>query len=83
MRGRALVVILFGTGWRHRSAPENTLAYIGGAKATVQYVGAQGSFDGLDQMNILLPRSVAGKGKVDLLVTIDGKAANPIDIAVR
>ncbi len=74
---------LFGTGVRNRTSLENTLAYIGGVKAPVQFVGAQGGFDGLDQINIQIPRSVSGRGDVDVLVTVDGKTANPVRIKIN
>jgi uncharacterized protein (TIGR03437 family) len=45
---------------------------------------AQGQFDGLDQLNVgPLPRSLAGKGEVDIVVTIDGKQANVVTVAIQ
>lgn len=42
------------------------------------------AFEGLDQLNIgPLPRSLAGKGEVDIVVTIDGKQANVVTIATQ
>jgi uncharacterized protein (TIGR03437 family) len=81
--GEQVYLVIFGTGWRQPSVAENTLVYIGGVKAAVQYTGAQGSFDGLDQMNILIPRELVGKGKAEILVTVDGKTANPVEISIK
>ncbi len=76
-------LVLFGTGWRNRTAEQNVTVYIGGVPASVQFVGAQGDFAGLDQMNILIPRSLAGRGDVDVLVTVNGKTANPVKLRIK
>ncbi len=70
--GDELVLVLFGTGWRYRSSLAAVSCVIDGVAATVGYAGAQGSFVGLDQINIGLPRSLAGRGEVDLVLTVDG-----------
>jgi uncharacterized protein (TIGR03437 family) len=81
--GEAVFLALFGTGARNRTSLENTLAYIGGVKAPVQFIGAQGGFDGLDQINVQIPRSLIGRGDVDVLLTVDGKTANPVRIKIN
>ena len=58
-------------------------ATIGGVNATVQYSGAQGTYPGMDQVNLLIPASTAGKGKVDVVVTAGGKPSNPVYIVVQ
>ncbi|HMY76858.1 MAG TPA: hypothetical protein PLQ88_33875, partial [Blastocatellia bacterium] len=58
-------------------------AQIGGANALVTYAGAQNEFAGLDQLNLLLPRSLAGRGEVDLTVTVDGKTANTVKVSIK
>jgi hypothetical protein len=45
--------------------------------------GAQGDFAGLDQVNIQIPRSLAGRGEVDLILTVDGVAANVVRISIK
>jgi hypothetical protein len=37
----------------------------------------------LDQVNIRVPRSLRGRGEVDLVLTVEGKMANPVRINVR
>jgi uncharacterized protein (TIGR03437 family) len=76
-------LILFGTGIRNRSALSAVTARIGGENAQVSYAGAQSEFIGLDQVNALLPRSLAGRGEVDVNLTVDGKAANLVRINIR
>jgi len=50
----------------------------------VLYAGKNGAdFEGLDQVNIEIPPSLAGRGVVDLLLTIDGKTANPVTLRIN
>jgi uncharacterized protein (TIGR03437 family) len=76
------IAVLFGTGMRFRSMPEVT-ASAAGVTLTPAYVGAQGTLIGLDQINLVIPPAMAGKGETDLVFTIDGKNTNPIRIKVR
>ncbi len=79
--GDQLFLILFGTGLR-RAAPGAVNAWIGGEPVDVLYVGAQGGFAGLDQINLSLPRTLAGRGEVEVALSIDGKATNTLRIAL-
>jgi uncharacterized protein (TIGR03437 family) len=74
---------LFGTGFRGRSALSGVLATVGGASAEVTFAGAQGELVGLDQTNIRIPRSVLGRGEVDVVLTVDGKTANTLRVNIR
>jgi uncharacterized protein (TIGR03437 family) len=58
-------------------------ATVGGVATDVVYAGPQGEYPGLSQVNILLPRAVAGKGKVDIVLRVDGKMANAVNVTVR
>jgi uncharacterized protein (TIGR03437 family) len=71
---------LFGTGIRGRSSLSAVSATIGGVTAPVQYAGPVGGFTGLDQVNLAVPTSLAGRGEVDILLTVDGKVANPVKV---
>lgn len=71
-------LLLFGTGLRSHSEPLNASVSIGGMTLPVAFVGAQPDFVGLDQINILLPQSLKGKGEVDVIVTIDGQTLNTV-----
>jgi hypothetical protein len=42
----------------------------------------QGQYPGLDQVNVRLPRSLAGRGEVNIALTVDGKAANTVTVRV-
>lgn len=76
-------LVLFGTGFRGRSALSNVIVKIGGVSVDALYAGKQGGFVGLDQLNIEIPRSLIGKGDVDISVTVDGKAANLVKVNIK
>jgi uncharacterized protein (TIGR03437 family) len=76
-------LILYGTGFRHRSSLSAVTATIGGVSANVLYAGAQGVLAGLDQANLRLPRSLIGRGEVEVALTVDGKAANTLKVSIR
>ena len=78
-----LFLIPFGAGFRNRSSLSAASATIGGTAAEVTFAGAQGSLTGLDQANIRIPRSLGGRGAVDLLFTVDGRAANTVSINIK
>ncbi len=76
-------LVLFGTGLRFNSGLAAVTATIGGTPATVSYAGAQGGLIGLDQVNILIPRALIGRGEVELALNVGGLAVNPVRIRVR
>lgn len=75
------IVVLFGTGLRFHSGAVTASA--GGVASTPLFVGAQGGFAGLDQINWIVPQELAGKGELDLTFTLDGRTTNPVKIKVR
>lgn len=78
-----IFVELYGTGIRGRSPQSSVRVQVGDKDVEVTYVGAQGSLIGLDQINVLLPRSLAGSGEVTVSVTVDGKTANPVKLVLK
>jgi uncharacterized protein (TIGR03437 family) len=78
-----MFLVIFGTGWRFRSAVSEVKVTIGGVDVPVLYAGSQLTFDGLDQINVRLPRTLAGKGNVDLAVMVDGKVSNTTQLNVK
>jgi uncharacterized protein (TIGR03437 family) len=81
--GEQVFLILFGTGFRANSGLSAVSLHIGGINAEVFYAGPQGDFIGLDQVNVHLPRSLAGHGEVNITMTADGVPANPVTISVK
>ena len=74
---------LFGTGIRQRNSLSSAIATIGGAYAEVSFAGAQGDFAGLDQINVLVPRSLAGRGEIDILLTVEAQMANAAPVNIK
>ena len=73
-------LLLFGTGFRYRQSLSGVSVTIGGAPVEVWYAGAQGGFYGLDQLNLLLPKTLAGRGEMDVVLKVDGRTANTVRI---
>jgi uncharacterized protein (TIGR03437 family) len=81
--GDTVYLSLFGTGIRNRSTLTDVAATIGGLNATVTYAGPQGEFVGLDQVNLVLPRELNGRGTVDIALTVETRAANVTQIVLQ
>lgn len=80
LNGDQVYLTLYGSGLGNATSATAT---IGGIAATVSYAGAQGTFTGLDQYNILIPASAAGKGKVDIVIMAGGKRSNPVNVTIQ
>ena len=65
---------LFGTGIRNSSAVS---VAIGNVSAPVSYSGPQGTYSGLDQINVRIPAILKGRGRLSVVVTVNGQASNP------
>ncbi|MFN7929370.1 MAG: SBBP repeat-containing protein [Blastocatellia bacterium] len=74
---------LFGTGIRNSPNLARVTARIGGIAAPVTYAGTQGVFAGLDQVNVMLPSALAGRGEVDVELSVDGKLANTVRVKIK
>ncbi len=88
LQGDRVFLELYGTGLRNKTGPaENPTsvkAYLGGTSLTVLYAGAQSSFFGLDQINVELPSSLAGRNaSVNLVIYVDGRVTNTITFPVK
>jgi uncharacterized protein (TIGR03437 family) len=85
--GDLVIPIFYGTGFRNRVNPNNVDGVrltIGGVEVPVGYANVAPGFVGLDQINAgPLPRSLAGRGVVDVVLTIDGKVANTVQLAIQ
>jgi uncharacterized protein (TIGR03437 family) len=81
--GDQVFLLLFGTGFRFHSSLSTVIATIGGAYAEVSFAGEQPDYVGLDQVNMLLPRSMIGRGEVDVLLTVEAQMANAVRINIK
>ncbi|MEP7338233.1 MAG: kelch repeat-containing protein [Acidobacteriota bacterium] len=77
-------LIVFGTGIRGRDSLGAVMARLGGLEVPVLYAGEQGAMVGLDQINLgPIPRQLAGRGEVEISLTVEGREANTIRINLR
>jgi len=75
-----LFIILYGTGIQGRSG--SVTATLAGIPVPVLAAVAQGTFEGLDQINLgPLPSVTDRRGEVDLEITVDGVTANRVTVA--
>jgi len=77
-------LIYYGTGIRGRSSLAGVNAQLGGVNVGTLFAGAAPGFFGLDQVNTgRIPRSFAGRGLVGLVLTVDGRVANVVQVSFR
>jgi uncharacterized protein (TIGR03437 family) len=77
-------LILFGSGLGKSTQVSARFDSSGGdLSVTPAFAGPQGTFTGLDQFNLLLPRALAGQGNVSLAVTADGRGSNQVNLTVK
>jgi uncharacterized protein (TIGR03437 family) len=74
-------LVLYGTGIGGRSSLASVSVSVGGLSLPVAYAGPQGEA-GLDQVNVLLPASLAGIGKAQISVVVDGLVSNAAYIQI-
>jgi uncharacterized protein (TIGR03437 family) len=80
--GDQIFLLAFGTGFRNVGAQSAVTVTIGGMPAQVLFAGQQGGFDGLDQANIVIPRSGV-TGLVNVVLTANGMPANTVQINIK
>lgn len=78
-----VILLLFGTGVRGRSSLQHVSVTIGGLPVPPLFAGTQGGLVGVDQINVTLPRELAGRGEVEVLLTADGSVANPVRLRIQ
>lgn len=77
-------LLLFGTGFRGFVPPSGLSVSVGGTNVPVPGYAAVDGFAGLDQCNIgPLPRSFAGRGNVNVVMTAGTKTANTVSISIK
>lgn len=80
--GTQVYLVLYGTGMRFVSAPEAGSISVGG-EATQPEISASGGYPALDEIRFLLPRTLAGRGDVDIQATLDGVTSNTVKVRVQ
>jgi uncharacterized protein (TIGR03437 family) len=81
--GDHAALVLYGTGIRNRAALSDVVVQIGNQSLPAAYAGAQPTFVGLDQVNVVLPGSLAGSGTVGLSVSVAGTSSNALTVTFQ
>lgn len=81
--GTPVILSLYGTGIRNRSSLANVQVTINGISLPVQYAGAQGTYPGLDQVNVPLSVNLQGAGVANVVLTVDGQTANTVTVTIQ
>jgi uncharacterized protein (TIGR03437 family) len=76
-----LYLVLYGTGFRDNGGGAGVT--VGGVAAAEVVAVAQGGFFGLDQVNLLLSRELAGRGEVDLVLSAGGESSNAVRVQIK
>ncbi len=76
-------LILFGSGIRGNSDLREVSAIYNIHGIPVVFAGAQSIFDGLDQVNVLLPRNLPTRGEQDVELTVKGRRTNKVRINIK
>lgn len=78
-----IVLALFGTGWRTPPPATTVAVKIAGIECPVEYAGPQPTSEGLDQLNVRLPRALIGKGDVIVEVQFNSTKANSVQLKIK
>lgn len=82
--GDQVYLILFGTGIRRRTNLASVQGTVDGLSTPISFAQAQGSLIGTDQVNLgPLPRALAGRGNVNLVLKVEGRDANSLIVAIQ
>lgn len=79
-----IYLVVYGSGLRGRTDLSQVTATVGGVDVPVVYAGEAPDLIGVDQINIgPLPRSLAGRGSVDIVLRVDGRATNTVQVTIK
>ncbi|MGH9766784.1 MAG: hypothetical protein ACREAB_05050, partial [Blastocatellia bacterium] len=78
-------LVLYGTGIRNRTSAGNISVSLRGASRPLNPAQFEDGFPapgfvGLDQVNVLAPRSLIGAGLINVSLTVDGQASNTVQL---
>jgi uncharacterized protein (TIGR03437 family) len=75
-----LYIELYGTGIRGAASVQ---CFVAGQSVPVLYAGPVAAYAGLDQVNISIPKSLAGTGDVRVYAVADGVASNVVGLKIQ
>lgn len=88
-------LLLYGTGFRNRESLNTTICTIGGVAISgpndINYAGSVNGYPGLDQANVLLPRSLIGRKLVNVTLRVTAnvtagafdKTSNAVQVSIK
>jgi uncharacterized protein (TIGR03437 family) len=76
------IVELWGTGI-DLSNGTSVQVTIGAVTASVLYAGPQGYYPGVDQINVVVPQSLAGSGNVPIVLSAGGLTSNTVNLTIQ
>jgi uncharacterized protein (TIGR03437 family) len=76
-------LVLYGTGVHNRASLSDVTVMIGGQTLPASYAGAAPNYAGEDQVNVLLPASLAGSGTVNVSVSVAGSVSNTVTVNIQ
>jgi uncharacterized protein (TIGR03437 family) len=74
---------LYGTGLRGVQSRQEVTLTIGGVPAEVLFAGPHSQYIGLDQVNVVIPAALRGRGAVDIAVLVGQNSSNTVSIAIH
>lgn len=81
--GDRVYLVLFGTGIRGRTTLSAVTVRMAGLDIRPEFAGPHVRLTGLDQVNVEIPRSLIGRGVVNVGVVVDGQTSNQLSIEIR
>jgi uncharacterized protein (TIGR03437 family) len=76
-------LILFGTGLRLRGALEDVTIMLGETGLPVVYAGAAPGLEGVDQVNVLLPAALRGRGEQTIVLRVNDEVSNGVNVRIQ
>ncbi len=83
LAGGPVYLSLYGTGIRNRTSLGDVTVTIHGTTAPLLYAGPAPGFDGLDQVNVSLPPTLALSGESNVVVSVAGQTSNMVTINLQ
>ncbi len=87
--GDQVFLVLYLSGTARAADPNNdgnrnesVRLLLGGVDSMPLFLGTLGNFAGLDQMNIALPRTLIGSGRLNLAITGSGLTSNSVEFEI-
>jgi uncharacterized protein (TIGR03437 family) len=81
--GETATLVLYATGLRHADPAGTVAVYLGGLRVPVLYAGPQGTYYGLDQINVNVPPQLRGAGAVNLRVVVNGVSSGTVTVNIN